>query len=128
MDPTSRAFRWLGVGAILVGVLVFWQANRARRLEEDQYRLHLSGHEPPVSVPQSERPSAYTHAQFGQITTGMWHSRVIEILGGEGTVASETSWPGVRIVAVQWNNSDGSGLQITFENDRVVGKAQFGLR
>ncbi len=36
--------------------------------------------------------------------------------------------PGIKTVMHQWMNSDGSNMNAMFQNDKLVQKAQFGLR
>lgn len=77
-------------------------------------------------------PPTITMAEYNQIEMGMTYYRVCEIIGGTGTLLSETdldigyeystdmySWDG--------EGSLGANANVTFQGGSVVSKAQFGL-
>lgn len=68
--------------------------------------------------------------EYNQIQAGMTYEEVREIVGSAGTVSAETSMAGIHTFMVTWygNPSTGSNASITFQNDAVISKAQFGLR
>lgn len=68
-----------------------------------------------------------TLEQYKQIETGMSYEKVVEILGqGEEVSSSEVS--DIKTTMYQWINSDGSNISVTLQNEKVVSKAQAGLK
>lgn len=70
-------------------------------------------------------------AEFQQIETGMTYEQVCSIVGGEGTLSSNVDI-GVaeyKTEIYQWSGegSIGANANVTFQNDKVVSKAQIGL-
>ena len=69
-----------------------------------------------------------------KIQTGMSYQQVSEIMGNPGELGASTSMPAVPgvMAAIEskiylWKNSDGSNMNVQFQNDKVIGKAQAGL-
>lgn len=71
-----------------------------------------------------------TLEEYNQIDTGMTYEQVTEIIGSKGTVTSQSESNGYKIVLITWygNGVAGSNANVTFTNDKVTGKAQFGLK
>jgi hypothetical protein len=74
-------------------------------------------------------------SEFGQISDGMSYSQVVSIIGEEGSESSSGTMPGVPGVMESittkmytWQNSDGSNMNAMFQNDKLMNKAQFGLK
>lgn len=72
---------------------------------------------------------------YNAIRLGMSYDRVVEIieLPGEEIASSQVDGvpgitPTIVIKIYSWRNSDGSSMQGTFQNDRLVSKTQFGLK
>jgi uncharacterized membrane protein YvbJ len=70
----------------------------------------------------------YTKAMFDSITTGMTKQQVQDILGGPGTLMSQSNVGGYSAAMYDWQNSDGSNMTVEFGDGVVVMKAQFGLQ
>ena len=77
----------------------------------------------------------YTLDKFNQVQTGMTYDQVKSIMGDAGQVTTESkspSIPGVSdeiiIKGYEWQNPDGSNMQIMFMNNQVDTKAQAGLK
>lgn len=73
-----------------------------------------------------------TLEEFNQIQTGMTYEKVVEIIGAEGTVLSETDVTGdaqYKTTMYSWEGKGnlGANANITFQAGKVVSKAQFGL-
>ena len=73
-----------------------------------------------------------TLEEFNSIETGMTYEQVVEIIGGEGTVLSETDVTGdaqYKTTMYSWEGKGnlGANANITFQAGKVVSKAQFGL-
>lgn len=70
--------------------------------------------------------------EFNQIETGMSYEEVVEIVGGEGTVLSESDITGdgqYKTTIYSWDGNGmlGANANVTFQGDKVISKAQFGL-
>lgn len=74
-----------------------------------------------------------TLEEFNNIETGMTYEQVVEIIGGEGTVLSETDITGneqYKTTIYKWDGegSLGANANVTFQGGKVVAKAQIGLK
>lgn len=77
----------------------------------------------------------YTLEKFNQIQTGMTYEQVKTIMGDPGSLTTESKTPAVEgvsgeiiIKGYEWQNPDGSNMQIMFMNSQVDTKAQAGLK
>lgn len=68
--------------------------------------------------------------KFNKIETGMTYEKVVEIIGEEGTVLSESEIANIKTTIYSWygEGSIGANANITFQNGKVTSKAQFGLK
>lgn len=88
-----------------------------------------------VETKASKRTSSkLTMEKYLQLKNGMSRESVEQILGTPGTELSSghiDGAPGVMdsidTVLYGWSNRDGSNLNVMFQNDRLVMKAQYGL-
>lgn len=72
--------------------------------------------------------TGYTADQFNQITMGMTYDQAKQIMGGDGSVQSETEVSGTKTTVYLWSNSDGlSNITLTVQNGTVTAKAQTGI-
>lgn len=71
-----------------------------------------------------------TKAEFLKIENGMTYEQVIEIIGSEGELLSETGDKGsdYHTVMYQWKGKGfGASANATFQGGELISKAQFGL-
>jgi hypothetical protein len=68
--------------------------------------------------------------EFNRIQTGMSYAEVCKIIGGEGTELSRTDVAGTSMVIYAWdgNSVAGANMNATFQNGRLMSKAQMGLK
>lgn len=68
--------------------------------------------------------------KFNKIETGMTYEQVVAIIGEEGTVLSESEISNIKTIIYSWygKGSIGANANITFQNGKVISKAQFGLK
>lgn len=73
--------------------------------------------------------------EYQQIQNGMSYSSVVSIIGAEGEEMSRNKIDGVpgvmdsvETIMYQWVNSNGSNMNAMFQNDKLMQKAQFGLK
>ncbi|HEY3318929.1 MAG TPA: DUF3862 domain-containing protein [Planctomycetota bacterium] len=78
---------------------------------------------------------AITKSQFDSVKEGMSYQEVVQIIGSSGTESVSSSMPGVPGVTdttitkiYSWQNKNGSNAQMTFQNEKLVIKGQFGLK
>lgn len=76
-----------------------------------------------------------TLSSYNQLTNGMGYFDAVGVIGFQGEELSRSRMDGVPgvmssvdTVMYQWINADGSNMNAMFQNDRLVSKAQFGLR
>lgn len=65
--------------------------------------------------------------KYNQIKNGMSRSEVENIIG-KGTELSSSSGGGYTFSSYQWKGEDYSSIVITFQNDKVMSKSQYGLK
>lgn len=83
----------------------------------------------PTSLPKEN--FNVTAANFSKIKTGMSYDEVVKILGTEGKVLSEDDSAGTKITMYQWYGAGFNmiaSLKIVFQNDKVIDKANTGVR
>ena len=91
-----------------------------------------SGNKATSSIPstqvQEKEISGLTEEKYNSIEQGMSYDEVVDIIGEEGTNAAESEYAGIKTVVYEWNAADGWGnASITFQDDKVINKAQFGV-
>jgi hypothetical protein len=70
-----------------------------------------------------------TLAQYHQLTDGMSYGQAVNVLGSSGTEISRSNVAGFLTVMYQWEGThSGGNMNALFQNDRLVSKAQAGLR
>lgn len=84
------------------------------------------------SPPVSSAPLnlGVTLAGYNALREGMSYAEAVRVLGGSGTeLSSGGAVAGYATVMYQWKASDGIGnMTAMFQNDRLINKAQFGLK
>lgn len=68
-----------------------------------------------------------TMDKYNKINNGMTYDQVKAILG-EGQLTSQTEMLGTKDEIYEWTNSDGSNMNVTFQDGKVDTKAQFELK
>ena len=101
---------------ILVGVGVAASSNMDDKIQKD-----ISG--------VSDESEYITKEEFNKIETGMTYNEVKKIIGSSGELTSKVE--GVVVIEMYtWygNGTAGSNANVTFQDGKVTGKAQFGLK
>lgn len=84
-----------------------------------------------VDVVNSE--ASISLSEFNKIKTGMTYEEVCDIVGGEGSLSSSVDM-GIgseyKTEIYMWtgNGSIGANANVTFQNGKVISKAQIGLK
>lgn len=69
-----------------------------------------------------------TIEKFNQIETGMTYQQVVDIIGEEGTLSTESSYGSQTMKIYGWYASNGiSNATVSFTNNKVTAKSQIGL-
>lgn len=80
---------------------------------------------------ETAETSKITLEKFNQIQTGMTYQEVVDIIGEEGTVLSETDIMNdeqYKTTMYYWYGEDGiSNANVTIQGGKVISKAQIGL-
>jgi hypothetical protein len=114
--PDTHVPGWLVVVALAgVGIFIYMQVNSG------------GGSVGPQPV--------ITMSKYHQIQNGMSYQQVVQIIGNPGQEISRNHIAGVPgvmesvdTVMYQWANPRGSNMNAMFQNDKLVQKAQFGLK
>lgn len=70
-----------------------------------------------------------TKAQYDALSDGMTYSEAVRVLGCEGEEMSSSSLGNIKTVMLMWEGRGlGANMNAMFQNDRLVTKAQFGLK
>ena len=65
--------------------------------------------------------------KYRAVRAGMTHEEVEGLVGSVGVEGSRTEQSGFSMAVYQWDNPDGSYMQVTFNNGLVTTKSQLGL-
>lgn len=70
-----------------------------------------------------------TYEEYSKIQSDMTYNEVVEIVGSYGYEMSRVELSGYQTVIVAWDGkgSVGANANVTFQNGKVIAKAQFGL-
>lgn len=68
-----------------------------------------------------------TKEAYDRVEMGMARPAVERVIGRPGEEMSRSEFAGIVTVLYSWRNPDGSNMIVTFQNDRSISKAQFGL-
>ncbi len=138
-STTSRliAFPWM-IFFIIVGFLSPSEhvATSPPSQEAEQTINSTSSSKPAAGLAlPSFGSQIVTYDKYKRIEDGMSYSQVVSIVGAEGEELSRNKMPGVRgvmasveTIMYQWMNSNGSNMNAMFQNDKLMQKAQFGLK
>jgi hypothetical protein len=65
---------------------------------------------------------------YAKLQTGMSYADAVAVIGSPGEELSKSEMAGYETLAMSWKNFDGSNAMIMFQNDKLISKAQFGLK
>ena len=99
---------------LTIGVIVSVVRNRTSRQEY-------------VAVAETVNQQI-TLGQFLNLRDGITYREAVKVLGKAGTEISRSSIGGHLTVMYQWQNNNFSNMNAMFQNDKLITKAQFGLK
>jgi hypothetical protein len=82
---------------------------------------------PKTTPPRVEPTTGVTKANFNRLSSGMTYAQVVQILGSEGEILSESDVADINTVMYQWSGGGWANMNAMFQNGKLVSKAQFGL-
>lgn len=69
-----------------------------------------------------------TLEKFNKLETGMTYKQVVEIIGEDGTLSTESSYGNQSLKVYYWYSSNGiSNATVSFSNGKLTAKSQIGL-
>ncbi|HWP50749.1 MAG TPA: DUF3862 domain-containing protein [Clostridia bacterium] len=77
-----------------------------------------------------KNPETMSYGEYTKIKTGMTYDEVCEIIGSYGDEMARTEMAGYQTVIVGWEGEGtiGANANVTFQNGKVITKAQAGLQ
>ena len=79
-------------------------------------------------TPEPTRRSGVTMKDYEKLETGMSYSEVVKILGDSGKEVSSGEAAEGRTVTFVWGGDQLGSISVTFQNDRLIQKSQYGLQ
>ena len=75
-------------------------------------------------------PSKITLSEFNSLKEGISYREAVNIIGGSGTLISEAGSGEFKTIMYVWEGSGSTGANANamFQNDKLITKAQFGLK
>jgi len=80
-------------------------------------------------------PTPITMGKYNMLFPGASYSHACSVIGIDGVETSSSEMPGIpgftqsiRTVMYVWQNPDGSSMSAMFQNDKLISKAQLGLK
>ena len=128
VTPTSEKKGWSTGKKVGVVILVFVVIGALNRQSNPSPPAALDS---PSSV--STEASGSTHgvdrAAFQSLKTGMSYKRAVAILGSEGEEMSSNEMGGTKTVLYKWEGGGfGANMNAMFQDDKLISKAQMGLK
>lgn len=75
-----------------------------------------------------QKPTVISRSQYGSLTMGTSYLVATVMIGSNGVEQSHNRIADIETVSYMWMNPDGSNAILIFQDDRLVSKAQAGLR
>ncbi len=133
----KKVLKWIGgIFAILILIGIVTSGNETKTSTGPNTPA-AQQNEAATSKPTEEQPAqeenkpTITKAEFDQIKSGMTYEEVTQIIGGPGTVLSESGNPGEKLHTViyqyEGEGSLGANANMAFQGNKLQNKAQMGL-
>lgn len=73
-------------------------------------------------------PPVITASEFTELRDGMSYAEAQKVIGAPGEVISSSNLGGISTQMYMWKNSNGGNANAMFQNDKLITKAQMGLK
>ena len=105
-----------GILLLLTAIVcsIYWAASAKRHAEE-------------IGVQVQTGDSVFSYEQYEKVTIGMSYADVAALFGFAGELAEDSVSDDPALSMYIWRNRSGAVVQISFMNDAVASKTQFGL-
>ena len=117
----KKILKWIGIiilVIIVLGVISGGSKNNSPKTTT-----------PGTTETTQKKETGVTMEKFTAINEGMTYEEVVKILGSEGEVISSNELAGIKTVMYKWNGTSVmSNMNATFQNGKMVSKAQLGLK
>ncbi|PAW37877.1 hypothetical protein CKQ70_30525 [Bacillus toyonensis] len=137
-EVTKKAFYqkwwfWVIVAIVVIGVYNGGSENTKQPTEKQVTKEEPKKEKQPEVVEKTNTSSnekTMTKAEFEQIQNDMSYEEVVKIIGAEGELQSESTVGEYTSKLYTWKGEGGLGANanITFSNNKVQAKSQFGLK
>lgn len=82
-----------------------------------------------VNTPVFASECNVTKAHYEALESGMSYSQAVTVLGCHGEEMSSTEIGGIKTTMLMWTGTGiGGNMNAMFQDDKLVSKAQFGLK
>lgn len=136
-EKTSNVWEYVGWGAVVI-LGAFLTFMLCMLLFGDPKTKHSSSNDITLQETKSSENEKVNNnpkmskKEFDSIKNGMSYEEVVNIIGGDGELLSETGTSGEQFHTMMYSwegeNGLGSNANATFQNGKLVNKAQFGLK
>ena len=121
-----KQWAWWKKGLVIffgVGII----GNLAKLGDKDSKPASEAGK--PAAVEKAKSASgSVTMASYAALKPGMTYEQAVKILGGPGKELSSNAIGGFTTVMYQWDGGFMANMNATFQNGKLVSKAQLGLK
>ena len=126
----KRMIKILFLGLIGAFIVIYFFGSRPlqKTMKENAKRAESALQEAQKYAP------IITYEDYKQINNGMSYRHTCLIIGFAGKESARNSIdaiPGVmdsvETIVYEWHNNDGSNINVVFQNDKLIQKAQYGL-
>ncbi|MBO8164712.1 MAG: hypothetical protein H0Z34_13505 [Brevibacillus sp.] len=108
------------------------QQEATAETQEAQPESKPAEQEPAPEAKEPDNPPTMSKAEFDAIQNGMTYEEVVQIVGGEGELLSETGTPGdpSHTVMYMWEGEGdiGANANAMFQGGKMISKSQIGLK
>jgi hypothetical protein len=125
-SPTRRAVKWIVIVAVCLVAVFVVLGLVISRPSADQANQAYQGAQQNLSP--AAQGGGVTLSEFNAIQSGMTLQQVQQVVRSSGTQISNLDTAGTSNWVYQWQNGDGSNMNVQFQNGVVIGKAQAGLQ
>lgn len=115
---------WLGFAVVLRGSkIIRWGGSLVLAVFTAVFPAAVVQYTASTSEPRA----GLTYANYRRLQEGMTYPEVVKVLGSNGTEMSRVDLAGSTTVMYSWQKWSGANMNATFQNGRLISKAQFGL-